>query len=381
MDGVQADFFTAWARLHGKQRYKEIGDRAAREASILDLNARGPEFVYEFFRDLQPLPGGQKLIGWLRQNHIPFTVLSAPLRENREASIAGKREWLERYNPGTADSAIFTGEKFHYATQAGQPNVLVDDFKKYIGAWRKAGGMGILYRDNNVESVIAELARIYGVDQAVTEEQLQEYSYIDTGIHEVLERKGFRFLGQGADQAAYLSPNGRAVLKIFGAGRGYVTSLGRKSRSRSQEMFETWVNYCQQHADNPYLPRFLAGEDGEVWRPFEFRGRRYLQIWQEHLPRANRNLNRGLSIMDDIIEEVGISKFLSGKFDATNRDHSYMDLAKRQLGPQGVQLMARTLAELHEIADIGRYRSDLHFENFRSRADGTPVIMDPWSIP
>jgi hypothetical protein len=215
--------------------------------------------------------------------------------------------------------------------------------------------------------------------ELIAEATLDEHSYFDSHISDVLEKKGFRFLGQGMDQAAYLSPNGRAVLKIFGSGFRF-TPKNKTGRTRSQEMFETWVNYCQQHADNPFLPKFIPGEGGEVWRPFEFGGRRYLQIWQEHLPRANRNLNRGLTIMDDIIEEVGISKFLSGKFDATNRDHSYMDLAKRQLGPQGFQLMARTLAELHELADIGRYRPDLHNENFRSRADGTPVILDPWAI-
>lgn len=163
MDGVQADFFTAWARLHGKRGYKDIGDRAAREASINELNARGPEFVYEFFRTLPPLHGGLKLVSWLRKNHIPFTVLSAPLRGNEQASIAGKREWLDKYNPGTSASAIFTGEKYQFARRGGESNVLVDDFKKYIGAWRDAGGTGILYRDNQVDSVIDRLGQIYQV--------------------------------------------------------------------------------------------------------------------------------------------------------------------------------------------------------------------------
>jgi len=163
MDGVQADFFTAWARLHDKKSYKEIGDREQREASIVELNARGPEFVYEFFRTLPPLHGGLKLISWVKRNQIPFTVLSAPLRGNEQASIDGKREWLDKYNPGTSGSAIFTGEKFHYARKGGQSNVLVDDFKKYINAWREAGGISILYRDNNVDEVIGRLAKIYGI--------------------------------------------------------------------------------------------------------------------------------------------------------------------------------------------------------------------------
>lgn len=168
MDGVQADFFTAWAQWHSKrfddpnvQRYKDIGNRETREQSITELNTEGPEFIAKFFASLPPLPGGQKLIQWLRSNQIPFTVLSAPLRNNEEASIAGKKYWLTQHNPGVA--AIFTSDKDQYAQRNGQPCVLVDDFKKYVNAWQKAGGIGILYRDANVDSVVEQLSKIYGI--------------------------------------------------------------------------------------------------------------------------------------------------------------------------------------------------------------------------
>jgi hypothetical protein len=161
MDGVQADFFTAWARLFGQERYKDIGDKPAREASIQDLSDRGPEFVERFFATLPVLPSFAALLRWLKSNDIDFTVLSAPLRGNHEASIRGKLTWLDRHNPGTSDRAIFTGDKQRYAVTQGQPNVLVDDFKKYIAAWRDAGGIGILHRDNNLQATLDQLARIY----------------------------------------------------------------------------------------------------------------------------------------------------------------------------------------------------------------------------
>ena len=165
MDGVQADFFTAWAQHHGKNRYKEIGDKAAREASITALNQKGPEFVQRFFSTLPVLPGGQRLINWVKANGIPFTVLSAPLRNNHEASIAGKRTWLDRHNPGTSADAIFTGQKERLAQHGGQPNVLVDDYKKYIQSWSDAGGHAVLYRDADVDNVIKQLAEIYHIDK------------------------------------------------------------------------------------------------------------------------------------------------------------------------------------------------------------------------
>lgn len=170
MDGVQADFFTAWAQWHNKkfgqshvERYKDIGSKEQREQSIAELSAEGPEFIERFFATLPTLPGGQKLVRWLRANDIPFTVLSAPLRGMNAPSISGKKTWLDAHNPGTSESAIFTGDKARMATRGGRPNVLVDDYKKYVGAWQDAGGIGVLYRDSNVDAVIQQLAKIYGI--------------------------------------------------------------------------------------------------------------------------------------------------------------------------------------------------------------------------
>ena len=163
MDGVQADFFTAWARLHDKDRYKEIGDKEAREASIADMAARGPEFVEDFFTNLEPLPGGTKLVAWLKDNSIPFTILTAPLRNQHNASIRGKCAWLDQHNLGTSETAKFDGFKERYAVIGGRVNLLVDDHKKYISRWEEKGGIGILYRDDRVNSVIDQLKTIYNV--------------------------------------------------------------------------------------------------------------------------------------------------------------------------------------------------------------------------
>lgn len=179
MDGVQADFFTAWAKWHNRkfgqshvQRYKDIGSREQREQSISDLNQEGPEFIEEFFATLPVLPGFARLLRWIVANDIPFTVLSAPLRNNEAASIQGKRTWLARHNPQGANDPIFTSEKSRLAMRGGRPNVLVDDFKKYVAAWRESGGIGILHRDNNVDETIRQLAKIYGIDSTITERRM-----------------------------------------------------------------------------------------------------------------------------------------------------------------------------------------------------------------
>lgn len=174
MDGVQADFFTSWALWHGEkiqnpeiQRYKDIGDKEKREESIRAMQAEGPEFVYNFFANLPELPNGMKLVDWIVENKIPCTILSAPLRSGPEdkqkvitnASIRGKKDWLAKHNPNFP--AIFDGQKDKYATKGGNPNVLIDDHKKYITAWEQKGGIGVLHREHNTDQTIAKLKQIY----------------------------------------------------------------------------------------------------------------------------------------------------------------------------------------------------------------------------
>jgi 5'(3')-deoxyribonucleotidase len=164
MDGVQADFFGAWADKHGVSHWRAIKDK---EAEIEELANSTPEQVYDFFRNLKPLPGGQEIIQWIKSNKIPFTVLSAPLRgPYADVSKQAKRDWLDEFNPGTSDSAIFTSGKQKYAVKDGVANVLVDDFGPYIQKWIDAGGIPVKHEDESevpdaAEKTIAKLEKIY----------------------------------------------------------------------------------------------------------------------------------------------------------------------------------------------------------------------------
>lgn len=159
MDGVQADFFGQWALEHNVHHYKSIPHF---EAAIEDLAHSNGDRVYYFFKDLNPLPGGMQIISWLHKNKIPFTVLSAPLRgPHAKDSIRGKKEWLDIYNPGTSENAIFTSEKFRHAKTNGKPNVLVDDYGKFLNSWRDAGGIAVKHSDETTAHTIKELEQIY----------------------------------------------------------------------------------------------------------------------------------------------------------------------------------------------------------------------------
>lgn len=164
MDGVQADFFGAWSKRSGVDHWKAIADK---ESEINELAHSSAKQVYDFFYDLEPLSGGMKVVAWLRKNNIPYTVLSAPLRGPfKDASVKAKKDWLDKYHSGSSSRAIFTDKKFRHAMDGGRPNVLVDDYGKYLGAWKEAGGIAVKHEDQYEDPdtgahTIAKLEKIY----------------------------------------------------------------------------------------------------------------------------------------------------------------------------------------------------------------------------
>lgn len=158
MDGVQADLFHAVAKREKVDHWDDIPDQ---DEAITRLSLQGPESVYELFRNLDPLPGGQTIIKWLHANKIPFTVLSAPLRNEPKASIDAKKDWLDQHNPGTSQNAIFTKRKYQYAMKDGNPNVLVDDFNYYLQSWAGAGGIAVKHSEGTTDHTIKQLEKIY----------------------------------------------------------------------------------------------------------------------------------------------------------------------------------------------------------------------------
>jgi hypothetical protein len=159
MDGVQADFETPWANLLGVPSIDHIKNR---DEGIKILSHSSADEVYEFFKNLDPLPGGKELVNWLKFSRLPYTILSAPLRgPYSAASVKGKKEWLRRYNPGTAETAMFTDDKYKHAMDGGRANVLIDDYDKQIDAWTKAGGIAIKHVEGSTQSTIEQLKKVF----------------------------------------------------------------------------------------------------------------------------------------------------------------------------------------------------------------------------
>lgn len=161
MDGVLADFFTAFAEKHGENHWKLIQNK---EKAIASLR------FTDFFGTLPVFPSAEKLVNFAKA-YGDWGINSSPLTGDRSNSEFWKRMWLERnrFMP-PVEKLIFTGMKEKYAVDKldGTPNVLVDDKPANIKRWEDKGGIGILYQanENDVDQLIRKLEKILHFSQA-----------------------------------------------------------------------------------------------------------------------------------------------------------------------------------------------------------------------
>lgn len=69
--------------------------------------------------------------------------------------------------------------------------------------------------------------------------KLHDPSYL-ISLNQFMEAHGFSLLGTGNYGTVYEHPGYNYIIKVFMRDTAYLT----------------WVNYCMQHQDNPYLPKF-----------------------------------------------------------------------------------------------------------------------------
>jgi len=196
---------------------------------------------------------------------------------------------------------------------------------------------------------------------------LQEFSTTSKKVERILKTKGYKKLGAGVDQTAYLEPSTGLVLKVFG-------TQGGKSFSPDHRMFFAWAKYCMKNSKNPFLPKFGGYES------FVLDGDRYLQIRQELLKPAGR-VGFLLGLFSEVVDgEEGTTlqdaeDYVAGSYPSYIPD---LQKLKNQLGPKGLQLLFSTMQTVYLKGTRRGYTFDLHAGNFMTRSDGTPVIVDPW---
>ena len=139
LDGVVADF---------AKKYREMFNM---EPSVAERDNKFEPFFKEFIRKqgfatLDLMPDAINLMNYLRKTGIPVEILSSTASEDRDADIRPQKiKWLKDHQIEFNPIFVPGGElKAKYATP---DSLLIDDTPKVIDAFRRAGGIGILYRD------------------------------------------------------------------------------------------------------------------------------------------------------------------------------------------------------------------------------------------
>jgi hypothetical protein len=203
---------------------------------------------------------------------------------------------------------------------------------------------------------------------------LTEWSYIDPEITSILLDKGYELLGRGVDQLAFWEPSTGQILKVFGAAKEGIDPM------LHHKLFETWVEYCGKHKNNPFLPKYSA------WAPFNHKGHRYLQIRMERLVPAPHDWDAALETFANFVELTKSSDLEQFKARRFNYDNRWLSPSQYRgdeelavhLGDEGLALLLETMLDVMKVGHSNGWIFDLHAGNFMMRRDSTPVILDPW---
>jgi|TARA_B110000967_G_C18711908_1_gene473138 hypothetical protein len=111
----------------------------------------------DFWEDLDWVPGAKRLYSFISK-YDPHILSAYSERDNN--SRPGKLKWLKNNIKIKRSNInlVKREDKQKFATTNGEPNVLIDDFKKNIVEWESKGGIGVHHTE--VGKTIAELKRL-----------------------------------------------------------------------------------------------------------------------------------------------------------------------------------------------------------------------------
>jgi 5'(3')-deoxyribonucleotidase len=151
MDGVLADFFGEWAKLDGKDHYKDIDNPVAKLQLVRDHP--------NFWINLPVLPHAKDLVRKVVAEFGEWRVCSKPL-EGDPRSAPEKRAWIAAHFQDIPPvEIILTADKAQHATSGARPNLLIDDYGVNVASWRAAGGIAIHYEPARYDEAARVLER------------------------------------------------------------------------------------------------------------------------------------------------------------------------------------------------------------------------------
>ena len=232
------------------------------------------------------------------------------------------------------------------------------EFKSYDDLLRFVASRKFLQAQRNDQQFVNDVAR--GVLRRLQQTQLNEINdddelSVSQRIQDYFVNRGYRYLGEGRDQIAFLSPRG-TVLKVLGIGE-----------DEREDIVKSYVGFFLRNQRNPHYPRIYNAGD------FEVDGETYFVYEMEYLSPVSGE-DRVLEYIEDLMSAINYSGERGLEAFRKNRP------LPPGLSEQEVDGLVMATQDL-EDAIGGQAPLDLRsIENLGRRKDGQIVIIDPFSL-
>jgi 5'(3')-deoxyribonucleotidase len=153
LDGVLADFD---ARVQEITDGRWGNDPEFSKGRLWKAIKEYNDTVQPFFATLPKMPGADELVKFAVDNFENVAFLTATGSTPKDAPEQ-KKQWAKTNYP-EIPICITVGASTQKAIYANPRAILVDDREKSIDPWRRAGGFGILFKNN--AQAISELKKV-----------------------------------------------------------------------------------------------------------------------------------------------------------------------------------------------------------------------------
>ena len=318
-------------------------------------------------REVKPAPSGQERVGILKLSSVPSAIFFKPAfdvvgkyydyagQHQRHGQVKGKPAptFMDRLR-GVNEGVDFTNAVNSIEKLIKQNSI---EFTSYEDLLNFVAGRKFLQSQRNDQKFIDDVAR--SVLRRLHSTQLNEINdddelSVSQRIQDYFTDRGYRYLGEGRDQIAFLSPRG-TVVKVVGIGE-----------DEREDIVKTYVGFFLRNQRNPHYPRIYNAGD------FSVDGETYFVYEMEYLyPLSGED--RVLEYIEDLMSalprgEQALAAFYKNK------------TRPPELSEQQVDGLVFATQDL-EDAIGGQAPLDLRsIENLGRRKDGQIVIIDPFSL-
>jgi predicted GNAT family acetyltransferase len=350
----------AWAKFLVRQRLEDGEKYLESTYTFVSPKHRGQglaKLMYQYANSLGNDISPSRLqtdLGRGMWQGLDKTIKQPSKLAKSEPKAQAKPSLFNKFKSVFAEGTDFTNAVNSIEKLIQQRNI---EFVSYEDLLRFVAGRKFLQAQRNDQQFVDDVAR--AVLRRLQQTQLNEINdddelSVSQRIQDYFVDRGYKYLGEGRDQIAFLSPRG-TVVKVLGIGE-----------DEREDIVKSYVGFFSRNQRNPHYPRIYNAGD------FTVDGETYFVYEMEYLNPVSGE-DRVLEYIEDLMSalprgEQALAAFYQNK--------------KRPPGLSEPEVDGLVMAT-QDLEDFlgGKAPLDLRsIENLGRRKDGQIVIIDPFSL-